>query len=87
MVTESKTKRTKVAGRVKGTPNKSSATVKDNILAVFNRLEGTAGMAKWAQANQTEFYKLYAKLLPTQAEHTGADGAPLFPSVINIVGA
>jgi len=24
---------------------------------------------------------------PTQSEHTGVDGSPLFPSVINIVGA
>ena len=57
--------REKTGGRVAGTPNKVSATVKDNIIAVFNRLDGTAGMAKWAEENPTQFYQIYAKLLPT----------------------
>ena len=56
--------REKTGGRTAGTPNKVTATVKDNIIAVFNRLEGTAGMAKWAMENQTQFYQIYAKLLP-----------------------
>lgn len=68
--------RTKSGGRKAGTPNKISATVKDNVLAVFNRLEGTAGMAEWAKANRTEFYKIYARLIPaemkSEIEHTGA---------------
>lgn len=58
----------KSGGRAAGTPNKMSATVKENILAVFNRLEGTAGMAKWAQENPTHFYQIYSKLLPTEVE-------------------
>lgn len=45
-----------------------SATVKENIIAVFNRLEGTAGMAKWAENNQTAFYQIYSKLLPSEVE-------------------
>ena len=63
----------KTGGRTKGTPNTLNATVKDNVLAVFNRLEGTAGMAKWANDNPTEFYKIYARLIPTDAtvEHSG----------------
>ena len=60
----------KTGGRVAGTPNVVTGTVKDNILAVFNRLDGTAGMARWARNNQTEFYKLYAKLLPIQVNAT-----------------
>jgi hypothetical protein len=40
--------------------------VKDNILAVFNRLNGTAGMADWARENLTEFYRLYGRLAPTE---------------------
>ena len=57
-------RREKSGGRVAGTPNKVTATVKDNIIAVFNRLDGTAGMAKWAIDNPTQFYQIYAKLLP-----------------------
>lgn len=45
-----------------------SATVKENILAVFNRLDGTAGMARWAKENQTAFYQIYSKLLPSEVE-------------------
>lgn len=58
---------------------KIGLTAKDNILAVFNRLGGTASMAKWAKDNQTEFYKLYARLIPAQIagkvehEHTHLD--------------
>ncbi len=66
----SKTKRTKVAGRVKGTPNKVSGTAKENIIAVFTRLGGTAGMAKWAKAHPVEFYRIYARLLPVEVDGT-----------------
>lgn len=72
---ESKRKKPKVGGRQKGTPNKLSSTAKENIIAVFNRLDGTAGMARWAQRNRTEFYKIYARLLPT--ELTTDPNAPL----------
>lgn len=59
----------------KGIPNKAGATAKDNVLAVFTRLGGTAAMAKWAEDNQTDFYRIYAKLIPAQL--TGADGGPI----------
>ncbi len=54
--------------RPKGLPNKVGASAKENILAVFNRLEGTAGMAEWARANKTDFYRIYAKLVPQQID-------------------
>lgn len=56
----------KTGGRVAGTPNKLSGTAKDNIAAVFNRLGGTAAMAKWAEENPNQFYQIYAKLIPVQ---------------------
>ncbi len=62
-------------GRQKGVPNKLSGNVKENIVAVFTRLGGTAAMAEWAEDNKTEFYRLYAKLLPMQV--TGQDGEAL----------
>lgn len=62
----------KTGGRQKGTPNKVSAQVRENFLAVFTRLGGTAAMAEWAKANQSEFYKLYARLLPSEATVTVA---------------
>lgn len=68
--------RKKTGGRAVGTPNKLNATVKENVIAVFNRLDGTAGMAKWAMENPTQFYQIYSKLLPSEieqkTEHSGA---------------
>jgi hypothetical protein len=54
--------------RPKGKPNNVSSTAKENVIAVFNRLEGTAGMARWAKRNQSDFYRLYAKLVPQQID-------------------
>lgn len=64
-------------GRQKGTPNKTTATMKQAIAAVYEKLqrdharkEKTADdhghFAKWAQEHPTEFYKIAAKLLPLQ---------------------
>lgn len=68
----------KRGGRKAGTPNKVTAVVKDNVLAVFNRLGGTSGMADWAEENKTEFYKIYARLIPAEikqeTEHSGNIG-------------
>jgi hypothetical protein len=54
------------AGRPAGAPNKLSAAVKDNIIEVFERIGGVESMAAWATENQTQFFNLYAKLLPLQ---------------------
>jgi len=61
------------AGRPVGAKNKIGAQCKENILAVFTRLGGTAGMAEWAMENKTEFYKLYARLIPTDITVTKRD--------------
>lgn len=48
-------------------PNKLSGQVKENVVHVFDQLGGVTKMAAWAEENQTEFYRLYARLLPTEA--------------------
>jgi UV DNA damage repair endonuclease len=60
-------------GRTVGSKNKFPQTAKENVIAVFTRLGGTAAMAEWARENQTEFYRLYGKLLPLQV--SGENGA------------
>ena len=60
------------AGRKQGVSNHLSRTAKDNISAVFDQIGGSLKMAEWASDNPTEFYKLYARLLPH--ELTGAGG-------------
>lgn len=54
-------------GRPKGSINKVSALVKENVLHVFDQMGGVRKMTEWAAANPTEFYRLYARLLPTEA--------------------
>lgn len=69
----------------KGIPNKMGSTAKENIIAVFTRLGGTAEMAKWAKENLTDFYKLYARLVPQQIDidanvrHCDVSAEPLKP--------
>ena len=58
----------KTGGRKKGTPNKLSSTVRDNVVAVFDGLGGTSHMLEWARTNPSEFYRLYGKMLPQGIE-------------------
>lgn len=55
-------------GRIKGTPNKLTRTVKETVLAVFNELQADpkAKLIVWAKEEPTEFYKIAAKLIPTE---------------------
>ena len=78
-------------GRPKGIPNKLTQTVKDVFAQVFSELQEhpTANLKTWAESNESEFYKLASKMIPTQlqGELTGANGKPLFPSVGVVVDA
>lgn len=51
-------------GRKKGTPNKATASVKEALTAAFDGMGGAGQLQTWATANPTEFYKLWAKMLP-----------------------
>lgn len=56
----------KMASR-KGIPNNVGADCKTSIMSVYKALGGAEGMLKWAgknNDNQTEFYKILAKILP-----------------------
>lgn len=66
-------KRKKAGGRQKGTPNKVTRTVKETVLAVFNKLQEEPGPEEkdvrlhiWAQREPTEFYRIASKLIPTE---------------------
>ena len=58
----------KIGGKVKGTPNKLTRTVKETVLAVFDDLQADpkANLLSWGKENPTEFYKIAAKLIPTE---------------------
>ncbi len=60
----------KTGGRVKGTPNKLTTTVKQAFEQAFAALqqdpEAPCHLIKWAQTNSTEFYRLAARLIPEE---------------------
>jgi hypothetical protein len=53
-------------GRKPGTRNKVSAETRQIVLDVFANLGATKAMTEWARANPTDFYKIWAKLIPDE---------------------
>lgn len=51
--------------------NELGNLAKYNIAAVFQKIGGIDAMVAWAQANATEFYKLYARLVPLDVKAEG----------------
>jgi hypothetical protein len=56
----------KTGGRQPGSLNKTTASVKQALLSAFDELGGVPALVEWARSEPTEFYKLYAKLLPAE---------------------
>lgn len=61
----------KTGGRVAGTPNRTTMGAKASILETFRQLGSTEHMVEWARANPSDFYRLFAKLVPTPVEVSG----------------
>jgi hypothetical protein len=66
----------KTGGRKKGTPNKATTAVKEAFRQAFEDLGGTQALVTWAMENPTQFYQLYSKLIPTDVNVGGQEGAP-----------
>ena len=56
----------KTGGRQVGTPNKVTAIFKDAVRTVYEDIGGHAAFAAWAKENPTEFYRIAARLIPTE---------------------
>lgn len=58
----------KTGGRVKGTPNIATRTVKETVLAVFNDLQNDpkVNLTEFGKKYPREFYAIAAKLIPTE---------------------
>lgn len=65
----------KTGGRQKGTPNKTTATIKEMILAALDDAGGREYLARQAVENPGSFMTLLGKVLPTQI--TGAGDGPV----------
>ena len=58
----------KTGGRQIGTPNKVTTAFKDAIRFVYENIGGHAAFANWAKENPTDFYKIAARLIPTEKD-------------------
>jgi hypothetical protein len=57
-------------GRPKGSLNKTTAGVKAALTAVFEQRGGVNALLTWAKNNETAFYQMWARMLPTEVDVT-----------------
>jgi len=62
-------------GRPKGSVNKKTAQVKEALQAVYTKKGGDTALLAWAKENETEFYKLWGRMLPQEV--SGPEGGPI----------
>ncbi len=53
-----------------GKPNKLTMAAKEAFQYAFDGIGGQDALAAWGRDNQTEFYKLFARLIPVQQDTT-----------------
>lgn len=58
----------------KGAAAQEYSLARENIMRVFGLIGGEAAMAQWANKYPTEFYRLYARLIPVENVVRGPDG-------------
>lgn len=64
-------------GRKHGELNKLTKTAKEAFTYAFQSIGGAERLGQWAEKNTTEFYKLFARLIPAEQHVSGKDGQPL----------
>lgn len=67
----------KTGGRVKGTPNKLSTTLKETILEALHLEGGVDYLRLQAKENPAQFMALIGKVLPMTVQHSGENGGPI----------
>lgn len=70
-------------GRPKGGLNKTTKAVKEALVEAFEKMGGVPHFVKWGKDNPTEFYKLWAKMLPTEIKTP--DGKPLQLQIVESI--
>jgi len=56
----------KTGGRQVGTPNKVTTIFKDAVRTVYEDIGGHTAFAEWAKEHPTDFYRIAARLIPTE---------------------
>lgn len=57
-------------GRKRGSKNRFTVSMKEAFHQAFDELGGVPALTKWAMDNQTDFYKLCARLFPMNLQAT-----------------
>lgn len=70
----------KTGGRRRGSINKTTASVKAALCDAFEQKGGVPSLLSWARSNETDFYKLWARLAPQ--EIAGSGGAPIASAIL-----
>lgn len=68
-------------GSRKGKPNKTTVAAREAFQMAFDESGGPVELAIWAKENRTEFYKLFARLIPVAISNP--DGSTWSP-VLNV---
>jgi hypothetical protein len=58
-------------GRKKGVPNKTTTAAREAFQMAFDKIGGPEALAAWATKEPTEFYKLFARLIPVDVNAKG----------------
>lgn len=69
-------------GRPKGTPNKTTASIKAALSEAFEKLGGVRSLVAWGTDNPSDFYKLWGRMAPQEMAVTGQDGSALVIRVV-----
>ena len=64
-------------GSRKGKPNRTTSAAKEAFSLAFEGLGGVGAFTTWARRNPTDFYKLYARLIPVESHVGGPDGGAI----------
>ena len=65
--------RTKTGGRQVGVPNRLTTAFREAVQHVYDDIGGHEAFSKWARENQTEFYRIAARLIPTEMRDNNED--------------
>lgn len=83
-VIETKKKRVKAGGRVKGTPNKATKELKEAILAAFEMAGGVDYLVRLSVSHPQIFATLIGKVLPHTVKVSGGGPNGEFETITRI---
>ena len=63
----------KTGGRRTGVPNRLTTHFREAVLVVYQGLGGHEAFLQWARENPTEYYRIAARLIPTEMREKSED--------------